>query len=158
MKNSPIPIASLIIAGVLLSFGWGLATAEERFKSSRFLTFEHEAIERKYLLYLPNDLPENAPLVFVLHGYRGDARGYTELGMNRLADAHRFAVCYPQGDKLLPTATLARLTLTDDWQTLSPGFAILESITRPRSLPEKFPFPDPDSHELRDRPAGYGYG
>lgn len=123
MKNSPIPIASLIIAGVLLSFGWGLATAEERFKSSRFLTFEHEAIERKYLLYLPNDLPENAPLVFVLHGYRGDARGYTELGMNRLADAHRFAVCYPQGDKDdegIPHWN-ARLTIskTDDIEFLS---------------------------------------
>jgi phosphohistidine phosphatase len=65
------------------------------------------------------------------------------------------SVQYPKGDKLLPTATLARLTVTDSWQTLSPGCAVMESITLPRSLPKKFPFPGPDSRELRDRPAYY---
>lgn len=39
--------------------------------------------ERKYLLYLPKTLKTNAPLLFVLHGYRGDARDYMgEMGMN----------------------------------------------------------------------------
>lgn len=59
------------------------------------------------------------------------------------------------GCKLLPTATLARLTLPDDWQRLSPGCALLESITRPGMLPRKFPFPGPDGVEQRDRPAYY---
>lgn len=54
--------------------------------------------ERKYLLYLPKNLKTNAPLLFVLHGYRGDARDYMgEMGMNVQADKHGFAVCYPQG-------------------------------------------------------------
>lgn len=63
-----------------------------------FLTFAHGEITRRYLIHLPKDLPEKAPLVFLLHGYRGDARGYMEIGMNRVADAHGFAVCYPQGE------------------------------------------------------------
>ena len=33
--------------------------------------------------------------------------------------------------------------------------ALLESITRPVNLPKKFPFPDPDGSEQRDRPAYY---
>lgn len=54
--------------------------------------------ERKYLLYLPETLKANAPLLFVLHGYRGDARDYMgEMGMNVQANKHGFAVCYPQG-------------------------------------------------------------
>ena len=66
---------------------------------STFQTFNHNEVERRYLIHLPKDLPDKAPLVFLLHGYRGDARGYMELGMNRVADANGFAVCYPQGEK-----------------------------------------------------------
>jgi phosphohistidine phosphatase len=57
--------------------------------------------------------------------------------------------------KLLPTATLARLQMPADWRALVAGCARLESITRPDSLPKKFPFPAPDGKELRDRPAYY---
>lgn len=57
--------------------------------------------------------------------------------------------------KLLPTATLARLEMPADWQQLESGCAVLKSIIRPASLPKKFPFPQPDSRELRDRPAYY---
>lgn len=71
--------------------------ADEPDTPAQFIAFKHESVERKYLLHVPQDLPKNASLVFVLHGYRADARDYTELGMNRLADANRFAVCYPQG-------------------------------------------------------------
>ena len=31
-------------------------------------TFHHGGITREYEIYLPDGLPENAPLVFVLHG------------------------------------------------------------------------------------------
>ena len=59
--------------------------------------------ERQYYLYLPDDLTEDAPLVFVLHGYSGDALGIMNYsGMNQVADDNGFAVCYPQG-------------LSDDW-------------------------------------------
>lgn len=55
--------------------------------------------ERTYTVYIPIDIPENAPLVFVLHGYGGDAKSMMEYAtMNPLADQHKFAVCYPQGN------------------------------------------------------------
>jgi polyhydroxybutyrate depolymerase len=63
-------------------------------------TFSHGGLTRDYLLYLPAGLTENAPLVFVLHGYSGSAsliRNYS--AMNALANKHGFAVCYPQGIK-----------------------------------------------------------
>ena len=72
------------------------AAEEERTEvPSDFLKFNHGEVDRRYLIYRPKDLPDKAPLVFFLHGYRGDARGYMELGMNRVADTNGFAVCYP---------------------------------------------------------------
>lgn len=65
------------------------------------------------------------------------------------------AVAVPEDGKLLPTATLARLRMPADWHQLSRGCAVLESITRPNTLPKKFPFPAPGGSELRDRPAYY---
>ena len=41
----------------------------------------------------------------------------------------------PEDGKLLPTATLARLYLPDNWNKLKSGCAQLHSITRPSSLP-----------------------
>ncbi len=58
----------------------------------------HGGIEREYLYHAKEDLPVNAPLVMVLHGFMGDARGlqsYT--GMNQIADENGFAVVYPSG-------------------------------------------------------------
>jgi len=55
----------------------------------------------------------------------------------------------------LPKAGLARLELPDDWSNLGAGCGRLKTLTRPKELPEKFPFPGPDSDELRDRPAYY---
>ena len=61
-------------------------------------TFDHDGLEREYLLYLPNGLPDNAPLVFVLHGFSGNAIDMLKYsGMNDVADEEGFAVCYPQG-------------------------------------------------------------
>jgi phosphohistidine phosphatase len=61
----------------------------------------------------------------------------------------------PEDGKLMPTATLARLTVPDDWSDLKAGQAKLLQLIRASSLPEKFPFPSPDGKELRDRPAYY---
>ena len=41
----------------------------------------------------------------------------------------------PEDGKLLPTASLARLELPDDWRALEAGCAQLISLTRPRNLP-----------------------
>ena len=60
--------------------------------------FEFDKIEREFILYIPENLEDNASLVFVLHGYTGsaiDIMNYS--GMNTVADENGFAVCYPQG-------------------------------------------------------------
>lgn len=65
-----------------------------------YYDFIHDGLERDYILYLPENLPEDAPLVFMLHGYSSSA--YTLMnycGMNQVADQHKFAVCYPRGIK-----------------------------------------------------------
>ena len=65
---------------------------------AQYLSFEHEGVNRQYIYYEPSELNENRPLVFVMHGYTGDAnsmRGYSE--MNQIADQYGFAVCYPRG-------------------------------------------------------------
>jgi polyhydroxybutyrate depolymerase len=73
--------------------------ADLTFKTFRYTSDDGASpLERKYLLYLPQNLPPNAPLVFVLHGYHGDARDYMgEISMNTQAATHGFAVCFPQG-------------------------------------------------------------
>lgn len=61
-------------------------------------TLRAGGMERSFYLYLPENLPDNAPLVFVLHGYGGRANP-ERYGFNAVADAEGFAVCYPQGAK-----------------------------------------------------------
>ena len=66
--------------------------------SVRFRDYTYEDTPRRYLLYIPEGLAEGAPMVFVLHGYYGQAYSFIEkTGMNEVADAHGFAVVYPQG-------------------------------------------------------------
>ncbi|MFT7072338.1 MAG: polyhydroxybutyrate depolymerase [Patiriisocius sp.] len=65
---------------------------------AQFSEFEHEGIGRQYIYYEPVNLNEQMPLVFVMHGFTGDAnsmRNYSE--MNQFADQYGFAVCYPRG-------------------------------------------------------------
>jgi polyhydroxybutyrate depolymerase len=132
MQKRQTIIAGLMVALLILSYESKGAAAAEPPSTGKFLIFMHKAVERNYLLYLPKDLPDNAPLVFVLHGYRADARDYmAELGMNRVADANGFAVCYPQGAKDfegLPHWN-ARLTIseTDDIGFLSELAAYLQA-------------------------------
>jgi len=71
-----------------------LANSQE----SRF--FEHDGDQREYILYKPDGLVADAPLVFVLHGYSSNAQSVMDrYGMNAVADEKGFAVCYPQGAK-----------------------------------------------------------
>jgi len=60
--------------------------------------FNDNGVLRDYYLFRPNSIQDNAPLVFVLHGYSGSAGGIMGYsGMNQIASEHGFAVCYPQG-------------------------------------------------------------
>lgn len=93
------------------------------------------------------DIPQDAARVLLVGHNPGMEDLLVWLAGDRLA--------LPEDGKLLPTATLARLQMPDDWQELTAGCALLDSITRPNTLPEKFPYPGPDGRELRDRPAYY---
>ncbi len=63
------------------------------------LTFEHAGLTRSYHLYTPDNLPANAPLIFVLHGYTSNNDKSYDYGFNEIADTAGFAVCYPLGAK-----------------------------------------------------------
>jgi len=63
------------------------------------LTFLFEETTRYYLLHIPENLPQGAPLVMVLHGYTQTADWATTLGFNALADEQGFGVVYPQGSR-----------------------------------------------------------
>ena len=61
---------------------------------------EHEGLERSFLIYVPKNIKENAPLVVAIHGYTSSAKtlmGYS--GINQIADKEGFLVAYPQGTK-----------------------------------------------------------
>jgi len=65
---------------------------------AQYSSFEHDGISRQYIYYEPAELNEQMPLVFVMHGFTGDAsniRNYS--AMNQFADQYGFAVCYPRG-------------------------------------------------------------
>ena len=58
--------------------------------------FDWDKQQREYFLYVPEILPDNAPLVFVLHGYWG--QGSDMMGiLQEQADEHGFVICYPNG-------------------------------------------------------------
>ena len=68
--------------------------------NAQYLIFEHDGVEREYLLYIPDQIEPDAPLVFALHGYTGTANGLRNyIGMDAIADEFGFAVCYPNGTK-----------------------------------------------------------
>jgi phosphohistidine phosphatase len=99
------------------------------------------------LLAVLGDCPQGAGRVMLV----GHNPGLEEL----LVWLSGTEVQVPDDGKLLPTATLARLQMPADWRLLIAGCARLDSITRPETLPKKFPYPAPDSQEQRDRPAYY---
>jgi len=61
-------------------------------------SMEFDGLKRTYQTYIPKGLPQSAPLVLVMHGSGESAaeiRIGTGYGFERLADAHGFAVVYP---------------------------------------------------------------
>ncbi|MEL7603728.1 MAG: PHB depolymerase family esterase [Bacillota bacterium] len=70
----------------------------EEVDSKGYYTFSHADTVRQYLLYIPDGLEKNTPLVFMLHGYGSTAKQFRELtDMDAVADKYGFAVVYPQG-------------------------------------------------------------
>jgi polyhydroxybutyrate depolymerase len=93
------------------------------------LTFDHQGGERTYKIYKPTDLPDNAPMLFVLHGLGGKSGHMYRIGFNELAEKHGFLAVFPQSLRKIvildrDDAKLAGLDLdeicrsgktTDDW-------------------------------------------
>jgi len=86
-------------------------------------TLHHNNLERDYFVHVPKELPADAPLVFFLHGYKGNARIYSLVGMKKQADELGFVVAFPQGTETSEGKTYwnAQLTIgdTDDIGYLS---------------------------------------
>ena len=60
--------------------------------------FTHNNVQREFYLHIPSNLPTNAPIIYVLHGWGGS--GYSIMSstaFNILSDQNGFAVCYPTG-------------------------------------------------------------
>ena len=72
----------------------------ENLDLSEYSEFSYSDSTRYYLLYKPRDLPENAPLIFMLHGYDGNPEYLQQYSnLNSTADANGFAVVYPLGSE-----------------------------------------------------------
>ena len=55
-------------------------------------------IQREFYLHIPNNLPPNSPIVYVLHGWGGSGASImSTTDFNTLSDQNNFAVCYPTG-------------------------------------------------------------
>jgi len=62
------------------------------------LTYNYAGINREYILYLPDGVYKDRPLVFVFHGYSSSAENIIAYAnFKDLADENDFVVCYPQG-------------------------------------------------------------
>ncbi len=63
-----------------------------------YYTCNYNGVERKFMLYIPETAEENAPLVFLLHGYSSNSKSFMDYtGMNNVAQRYGYAVVYPQG-------------------------------------------------------------
>jgi polyhydroxybutyrate depolymerase len=57
-------------------------------------------LQRSFLYYLPKNLPNNAPIVIILHGSKGSGKQMREMTAYQfdiLADHHKFITVYPDG-------------------------------------------------------------
>lgn len=88
---------TVIITAILIQPSAFAQEAQETPQAKEY-KMRHGGIERTYLLYVPEGIGEDAPLVIVMHGYGGKAEGYRP-EMMTVARENGFAVCYPQGEK-----------------------------------------------------------
>ncbi|MDT5093669.1 MAG: polyhydroxybutyrate depolymerase [Mycobacterium sp.] len=81
-----------------LSLVIGCSVIEDFLVPSHRYTFSYDGMERTYRLYEPKGLPQNAPLVVMLHGLYGrSAPVEGSMKWDKQADAYKFKVAYPDG-------------------------------------------------------------
>ena len=60
--------------------------------------FTHNNIQREFYLHIPNNLPSNSPIVYVLHGWGGNGgQIMSNTAFNILSDQNNFAVIMSYG-------------------------------------------------------------
>jgi len=94
-----------------------------------------------------SDCPDSAARVLLI--------GHNPSLENLIENLHQGELQKSKDGKLLPTATLAILTMPEHWGLLNEGCATVESITRPATLPKKFIFNGLTGLEQRKRPTYY---
>ena len=85
---------SVLVLTVAMMLGMAGHGGGESDNARDYSTFEYAGVTHHYSYYEPTFLPANAPLLFVLHSYGGGA-----VYMDHVADAHAFAVVYPQASE-----------------------------------------------------------
>lgn len=98
MKYLLKSVAAKGLLAALMLFAANIGRGQSAASETTDCTLRSGGVERSYKLYLPDGLPQGAPLVVVLHGYGGN-NNPERFAMNAVADRHGFAVCYPQGAK-----------------------------------------------------------
>lgn len=81
------------IAAVLI-FASSAFAADKKDDRQKF-EFQYGDTVRTYTMFIPEGLPDGAPIVFHTHGYGSKTRWRT--GLNGTAQRNGFAVCYPDG-------------------------------------------------------------
>ena len=91
MKRTFI-IAFIAIAIIALWFFNSDSNNDEGLRQS----INHNGLSRDYIVYVPENLPTDATLVVVSHGYTSSAETIMSYsGMNTVADKEKFLVVYP---------------------------------------------------------------
>ena len=92
MKRFLLLLASLfLLSAVAVAENNGTGTLTEH-------KFSYKGAQYSYHLYIPKDLPQNAPLLMVFHGYNSRNIPSIGYGFQPLADKHGFVICYPRGE------------------------------------------------------------
>ncbi|MBN2879215.1 MAG: prolyl oligopeptidase family serine peptidase [Clostridia bacterium] len=61
-------------------------------------TFMHNGVTREYIIYIPDNLPMNAPIVVGMHGFTSSPWTFkNNFGWDKLAEENKFIMCYPKG-------------------------------------------------------------
>jgi polyhydroxybutyrate depolymerase len=105
LRRALIAIAALLVvflaaAGYFLAYAPSLPPPADLTGAIQGGSVTVGGRERTFLNYAPAGLPPNAPLLIVLHGSVQDAptmRQFSGYEFERLADAHKFLVVYPNG-------------------------------------------------------------
>ena len=94
MRNSDKKYCIFLLLGLLISL---TNCSKQRPANTTRNVIDIDGRSRTYLLHLPNNLKNNAPLVFVIHGYGDSSKGIRKFTkMDSIADKYGFAVCYPE--------------------------------------------------------------